>query len=804
MKVSLSWLSEYVSIELDAYDLADALTMSGLEVESITDRYNYLSNVRVGRIIDIDAHPKTDKLSCCRVDIGDRNLSIVCGAPNLKKDMLVPDALPGTTLPGGVAISQNVIRGVSSEGMLCSEAELNLGTDRGGIMTLDPSFKAGETLARALSLSDFVFEIGLTPNRPDCLSIIGIAREVAAIQKAKIKVPDVVLPETRNRIADMTSVTIQAPALCPRYAAGLIENITVGTSPFWLQDRLISIGLRPINNIVDVTNYVMMEQGQPLHAFDFDRLAGNRIVVRRAGEGEVFATLDEKERRLTSDMLMICDAEKPVAVAGVMGGLNSEIDPKTRNVLIESAYFNPITIRKTSKFLGLNTDASHRFSRGVDPAGTVAALKRAAQLMVEVSGGRLVGGFIDEHPNPVPKKTIRLTATATNNLLGTHFSSDEIKSLLTRIEFPVENKTGDELVVVPPSYRVDIERPEDLMEEVARLSGYQNIPTTFPLISAAAGSLAKQLTLRNRLKEIMTGFGFTETINYSFMNKNSCDRLAFDPADARRAMLDILNPLTEDQTVMRTTLVPGLLETMHRNMAQQNRNLKCFEIGKIFLSKGRDLLPEEFEMMAGLWTGTRRPHTWHGEDAECDFYDIKGLIEGLLTALGIDDVSFRRPAGSDLSYTRPGFTACTFVGNRQLGMIGEINTTVLDLFDLKQNAFIFELDLAELSACVPSARAYKPIAKFPAIARDLTVIIDKKIAAGDLARQIHDLEEDLVESIILFAVYDKEPIPAGKKSISIRITYRSATETLEDNRVNLIHRSISERVIKKFDAMLPA
>lgn len=803
MKVSFSWLSAYGPIEMETFALADALTMTGLEVEAVADRYAYLKNVRVGRIVAIEAHPDADNLSCCQVDIGNRRLSIVCGAPNIENDLVVPTALPGTILPGGPTITQSVIRGVPSEGMLCSEAELNLGLDKSGLMILDPALKIGEPLAEALRLSDMVFEIGLTPNRSDCLSITGVAREIAAIQKTKIKLPEVTLPETKGHIFDLTSVMIQAPTLCPRYDAGLLRQVVVGPSPFWLQDRLNSIGVRPINNIVDITNFVMLELGQPLHAFDFDRLAGGRIVVRRAVEGEVFVTLDQKDHRLSSDMLMICDADKPVAVAGIMGGLNSEIEATTQNVLIESAYFDPVTIRKTSKKLGLNTDASFRFARGVDPAGTMQALKRAAQLMTATGGGQLVGGLIDEHPRPASDRRIPLTTAAVNRLLGTCFNTDEIQSLLEAVEFSVDRKKDPELVVVPPSFRVDVERPEDLMEEVARLSGYQNIPTTFPLISAAAGPPLGPLTLRNRIKHLLTGFGFTEAINYSFTNRNYCDRLKLGPDEPRRAMLDILNPLSEEQTVMRTSLIPGLLETMHRNLAQQNRNLKCFEIGKIFLSKGQDHLPEEFEMAAGLWTGSRRPPSWLVDDVECDFYDIKGIVEGLLRALGVAEFDFRRPRGMDCSYTRPGYSARIFAGKRPLGLVGRIDAVVLHHFDLKQNGFIFELDLAELSACVPAGRTYQPIAKFPATARDLTLIIDKKIAAGDLIRCIKDQEEDLVESIRLLAVYDKKPIPAGKKSISIRITYRSVAETLEDERVNVLHRAITERILEEFDATLP-
>ena len=408
MKASISWLNDYTSINMDVQPLANALTMAGLEVESVTDRFDYLNQVVVGRIIEVKPHPNADKLKLVEVDVGNQTLAIVCGAPNIANDILAPVALPGTVFPNGFTLEKSIIRNVESEGMLCSEAELGLGADKSGIMVLKSSLKIGEKLSKALKLSDAVIEIDLTPNRPDCLSMIGIAREIGAIQKTKLKYPDMSLSDSGNDIAGLTSVTIQAPDHCPRYTARLLTDITVGPSPFWLADRLMSVGMKPINNIVDITNFVMMETGQPLHAFDYDRLAENRIVVRKANEGELFTTLDMNERKLTSDMLMICDGEKPVAVGGVMGGLNSEIEETTTRVLIESAYFNPVSTRKTSKKLGLNTEASHRFERGIDPEGTVSALNRAAMLMVKIGGGKLIDGIIDEYPKKILPKTITL------------------------------------------------------------------------------------------------------------------------------------------------------------------------------------------------------------------------------------------------------------------------------------------------------------------------------------------------------------------------------------------------------------
>jgi len=631
MKVSLSWLKDYIDIQMDAADLADALTMAGLEVESVSNRYAYLQTVFVGRVAEVRPHPNADKLTICRVETGDRSRTVVCGAPNVSEGMRAPVALPGTVLPDGTRLEKSVIRGEKSDGMLCSEMELGLGIDSSGIMALDPSLKVGDHLAEALGLEDTVFELDLTPNRPDCLSVIGIAREIAAIQNTPLKYPDYSVTDKKDMISTLTSVTIEAPDHCPRYSARLVENIVVKPSPFWMQDRLLSVGLRPINNIVDITNYVLMETGQPLHAFDFDQLAQNRIVVKTAADGDRFVTLDQKERQLNSRMLMICDGEKQVAVGGVMGGLNSEIEDTTRRVLIEGAYFNPVSIRKTSKTLGLSTDASHRFERGVDPEGTDRAVNRAAKLMVEFGEGTLIEGIIDEYPRPRKIKSVSLSTGRTHRLLGIHPDGREIKKLLESIEFKVEKITsanGDQqLIVVPPSFRVDITRPEDLMEEVARLAGYNNIPITFPAMPSEARPPNRRLELRNRLKNLMAGFGFTEVITYSFVAEASCDRLRLKAEDPRRNLIHILNPLSEDQAVMRTSLATGLIETAVYNTAQQVKNLKLFEIGKIFIKTESQELPWEPEFLAALWTGSRHNSSWHGREIPCDFYDIKGIAE---------------------------------------------------------------------------------------------------------------------------------------------------------------------------------
>ena len=804
MKVSLSWLKEYVPIHMAVSDLAEALTMAGLEVEAVEDRYAHLETVVVGRVVEVLPHPNADRLKLCRVDGGNGIVPVVCGAPNVATGLNVPLARVGTRLPDGTLLAKTVIRGETSEGMLCSQIELGLGLDGSGLMVLDGDFQAGISIKAALNLSDTTLEIGLTPNRPDCLSMMGVVREIAAIQGVNINPPVFSLPDVAGDIGMITSVTIDAPDHCPRYAARLLEGITVAPSPYWLQDRLRSVGVRPINNLVDVTNFVMLETGQPLHAFDFDHLAGHRIVVRTAAQGEPFTTLDQKARRLSDQMLMICDGEKPIALGGVMGGLNSEIEDTTTRVLIESACFDPVSIRKTSKALGLNTDASHRFERGVDPDGTLFALNRAAGLMAELGQGRLVGGVIDEDFRTSGPLALSLSVRATNNLLGTDLDRDRMATLLESIEFKVQADGEDGLHVQVPSFRVDVTRPQDLMEEVARLSGYNQIPTTFPTLPAQGTTPSLMMVRRNQIRDILSGFGFSEAINYSFIGPDSCDRIQLGADDPRRRHVALLNPISEEQSVMRTTLVPGILEAAQRNISRQQNSLRLFEVGKVFLPQPDALLPLEKEMLVGLWTGPRLRAAWHTLEKACDFFDIKGTVEGLALALGITALSFTALPDDQCCYTRAGQTAQILHGRQMLGIVGEVDAAVVNNYSLKQAAYIFELDLEMIGQLDLDFKQMAPIPRFPSTARDITVIVDREIESGRLLDTVAQFGEKLVEELYLFDVFAGDPIPAGKKSVSFRVVYRSAERTLEDETVNEIHHHLTHRLITEFGAALPA
>ncbi|MCX5837172.1 MAG: phenylalanine--tRNA ligase subunit beta, partial [Deltaproteobacteria bacterium] len=566
MQVSLKWLKDYVDVDMPPEDLAERLTMTGLEVDSLRRIEPAFSGVRVARIISLRPHPQADQLSLCEVATGDAIYPVVCGATNIRVGDIVPLAQVGATLPGGDVIRSARIRGEVSEGMLCSEEELGIGGDAAGIMILPSDLPLGKELADALDLYDTVLDIGVTPNRSDCLSMVGVAREVAAVTGKDLRYPPSVVAENDEEIRGITSVSIEDPDLCPRYTARVIQNVRIGPSPFWMRRRLEAVGLRSINNIVDVTNFVMMELGQPLHAFDFRFLEEGRIVVRRSRAGEIFVSLDEKERVLRADTLMICDGVKPVAIGGVMGGLNSEIQDDTETILLESAYFNPLSIRRTSRALAMGTDAAFRFERGIDPEGVIRALDRAAGLMAELSGGTVCRGVIDQYPEMVATaKDIPLRLDRIRDILGVAVEEAVVVRILGNLKMTVEPAGEGIFRVTPPTCRVDIAREIDLIEEIARVHGYDRVPATLPAVSVVAGAADGKNTVEARVREIMTGAGYQEVINYSFVSADAVDQLGLLETDERRLQVQIRNPLTEEQAVMRTTLVQSLLSNVRRN-----------------------------------------------------------------------------------------------------------------------------------------------------------------------------------------------------------------------------------------------
>ncbi len=795
MKATFDWLKEYVDLDIDPKDLAESLTMRGIEVEGLSRKYDQLDSIIVGKIVEVTPHPHAERLLLCKVYTGGDTYPVVCGAKNVAVGNMVPLATPGTILPNRTKIEEASIRGVESWGMLCSEQELGLGDDGSGIMILPSHAKSGDSIVSALDIDDYIFEFSITPNRPDCLSIIGIAREAAAILDKSVKYPAVSFEESSTNIEDLASVIVDDNRLCPRYSARLLSNVTIKPSPFWMRDRLLSVGIRPINNVVDVTNYVLMEYGQPLHAFDLERLAQNRILVRKAKDGEILNTLDGQERILTGDMLVIADASRPVALAGIMGGLDSEIKDDTSTVLIESAYFDPVCIRRTSRMLGLRTESSNRFEKGVDPEGVILALNRAAQLMAEVSGGEIARGKIDVYPRPFPKREVTLRVDWANKVLDTALGADDIRRHLAKIEILCKGSDGDQLTFIAPPHRPDLTEEIDLIEEVARLHGYDNILVASPNAPMTAPKKDGFHQLTACIKDLLIGSGYQEVITYSFISKRSLDNLRLPSDDFRTRYASIRNPLSEEQSVMRTTLLPGLLETMRYNIYHDNYDLKIFELGKVFIDQGVDILPQEISMLSGLITGLRQSFSWYSSMNKVDFFDVKGHVEVLTEKLGMKGVRFVR---KDCPPFLQKNAFCQIVVNEEaIGVVGEVEPDVLAAYDLDKPAFVFDLNVDPMAKDFSTERVYRPLPKYPAVARDLALVVDEDFEYGDILETIQSLQMRYVEDVQIFDIYKGKQIGSGKKGLTLRITYRSADGTLEDRQVNELHEEITSRLSER-------
>lgn len=797
-------MREYIDTDLDPARLADHLTMLGLEVDACVPCYPELTGVVVARIEAVWPHPNADKLVLCDVNAGQELKRVVCGAPNARAGLVTALALPGAVLPGGFTIKPAKIRGEQSCGMLCSAKELGITEDQAGIMELAPDLQPGQPLSQALGLVDTMIEVDLTPNRPDCASVLGIAREIGGVVGKRIRPPVEAAPVLSGEHLPF-SVEVEFSADCPRYAARLIKNIKIGPSPWWLQQRLLAVGMRPISNIVDITNFVMLEYGQPLHAFDFNKLAGGRIVVRRARSGESLATLDGTEHQLDSQMLMICDAERPVAVAGIMGGANSEVDAQTTDILLESACFAAIGIRRTAGRLNMSTEASYRFERGVDPQGVVKAMERAVQLMAALAGGEIVAGGVDYCDGVVAPSPIILRGTRTSSLLGMELGLDRIAGALSGIEIAVERIDDDTLRVTPPSFRVDLEREIDLIEEVARVVGYNLLPTTLPQVPMIFSEPDALRELRKKVAQTLTALGFYEAINYSFVAPQHCDLLGLAADDARRQAVHLLNPLAEDQSVLRTTLLPGLLENLRRNVNHQNHDVRLFEVGKVFYSQG-SLQPSEPFRLAAVVSGRRNPGApvLHAGEPPADIFDVKGVVAQILDSLRLGAAITCRAdvAGQELPFAEPGTVFAVRGGEKTVGWCGAFTQKTLKGFGVKQQAFFVDLDLAALSDFPPQAKTFAALPKFPFVKWDMALIVPEGVAAGEMLSAIHDCGEKLIEQAEIFDVFQGKNIGSGKKSVAISITYRALDRTLDDEIVGKVHQKIIEMMISRFNGQL--
>jgi len=794
VKLPLKWLKDYTDINADPKEFADALTMSGSKVEGIEIPGEEIDKVVVGRILSIEKHPDADRLQVAMVDIGTGNIQIVTGATNIKVNDLIPVALDGSSLPGGKRIKRGKLRGVESNGMMCSIAELGLTKDdypnavEDGIFILEGNPVPGTDIKEVLGLNDAIIDFEITSNRPDCFSIIGLARESAATFKTDFRIPEVNVKELGEPAEGQVSVEIQAPDLCYRYAARIVKDVRIGPSPEWMQERLRACGVRAINNIVDITNYVMLEYGQPMHAFDMEYLKGNKIIVRRANDGEVIQTLDGQDRELDSSMLVIADAERPVAVAGVMGGANSEILPGTKTILFESATFNGISVRLTSKKLGLRTESSSRFEKGLDPENALAALNRAAQLVEELGAGTVCKGVIDCYPENKERKVIPFRPERINALLGTDISRNEMKEIFRRLEIEVDEKAG---TVIAPTFRPDLECEADLAEEVARFYGYNNIKAT--LLEGKAATIGTR-TGKQKLEEIirrtMLSCGLSEIYTYSFTSPKVFDKMNL-PADSElRKTVVIQNPLGEDFSIMRTTTIPDMLSVLATNYSRRIDEARLFEVSYVYIPKSLPLTELPLE----------KPVLTLGMYGNVDFYDMTGVIEELMDVLGIKRYEFE-PVRDNPSF-HPGRTAKLLIKGKEAGIAGEIHPDVAEKFGAAKRSYLGMIDIDILVSAASTKVEYKPLPKFPAVIRDIALLVDDKVLVKQIEKKIAASAGNILESIKLFDVYKGKQVPEGKKSVAYSVTFRAADRTLTDEEVNRAMDGIIKALSEDLGAQL--
>lgn len=774
MRVPLSWLRELVPVEASPEDLAERLSLGGLAVEEVLRTGAGIDGVVVGEVVSVRDHPDADNLVLVVVDTGSGRRDIVCGARNFSAGDRVPVAAPGAKLPGGTEIGRRTVRGQTSDGMLCSARELELSDDHSGILVLAADAPLGADVRTALGLDDVVLHLDVTPNRPDALSIVGVAREVAALYGLPLAVPEPSVPETGPDVSTLAAVRIEDPRGCARYLARVVTGVRVGPSPWWMRRRLFACGMRPISNVVDVTNYVLLERGHPLHAFDLARLAGRQIVVRRPRRGEVVTTLDGVRRALDRTDVVICDAERPVAVAGVMGGADSEVGDDSTDLLLESAWFDPIRVLRTARRLGLRTEASVRFERGADPEAVPTAAARAAALFAEVCGGTVARGAVDVHPRPAKRRRITLRTARANAFLGTDATAEQMSGWLSALGCSVQAGRGS-LRVEPPTFRPDLLAEEDLFEEIARLYGYGRVPATLPPVRQVGG-LTRSQSVRRLARRALLGAGLSEATTLSLVTPALADRLGVPPGHSLRSAIRLANPVSEEEAVLRPSLVWGLLLAAQRNAARGASSIALFEIGATFVPREGDAPAEPLE--AAWVLAGEMPQGWSSAGRPYDFFDSKGIAEALLRAIGVTNIE-TSPGIAEPAGMHPGRAATLAAGETPVGHVAELHPRTAAALDLPGRVALGALDLG---AAIAAAREFlpRPLPRFPAVLRDLAVIVPEDTPAAEVERRIRSSGGDLLESFRLFDLYRGEPIPPGCKSLAFSLTIRHPERTLTD------------------------
>ena len=809
MKASLQWMNEYVPLDLNrpAQELADELTQAGIPVEEVLSMDPGLKKIYTGKIVEITKHPDADKLQVCQVqclseDGEEITKQIVTAATNVAVGQIVPVAYHKSRLADGTEIKKGKLRGVVSEGMFCSVAEFGISSDlvrpeeAQGIYIFPEGTPIGLDIKEALMLNDTVYEFELTANRADCFSMVGLSREFGIMTNQKALFPVIMVNENGESIEGKASVAIEAHNLCTRFTSRLVTNVTIEPSPLWMQNRLRNSGIRPINNVVDVTNYVMLELGQPMHAYDYDCVADHTLIARCAKAGETLTTLDGNERELNESMLIIADTKGPIGVAGVMGGLTSEVTDKTTNVLFEAAVFNGPSIRRTSKALGMRSEASGRFERGVNHKYTAYAIDRAAQLLQQICPSCKVSvGVIDVYPEPVEQRTVTFTAEQINDYLGTSIEKDRMIDILTKLEFGI-TESGDTIEALVPTWRDDVTVMPDIAEEVARIVSYDNIAPTIPVAILSSGGMTPKKALTKDVTHYLAHAGLSQIITFSFMHKDGLTNMMLPEGDSRYTAIPILNPISEEFPYMRTTLVPAVIEAAKRNIAQQNKDLWLFETANVYEPKELPLteVPHERPMACGIMMGKVTEAAWNQVQRDTDFYDVKGVVDGLLAKLGLTQFDIQ---SSSESYYHPGVSAHYTVNGVTIANYGELHPQVVKNFDLSGKVYMFEIDLeAVLSITVPPFR-YQSFSKFPGTSRDLAIVAPVSVTSGEIVALIKEHGGEYLESVSIFDVYEGEHIEAGYRSLAYNLQFRSMEGTLNDEDIDGAIQAIIDALATK-------
>ncbi|MDQ0430531.1 phenylalanyl-tRNA synthetase beta chain [Planomicrobium stackebrandtii] len=786
MLVSINWLKDYVNTQqLPPAELGEKITRSGIEVDAVIDRSHGMTNIVVGYVESCVKHPEADKLSICQVNVGEETTQIICGAPNIAAGQKVIVARPGAKLPGDIKIKKAKLRGEESHGMICSLQELGIEGKlvpkayAEGIYVLPEDAETGSDVLTNFDLNDTVLELGLTPNRADAMSMIGVAYEVGAILSEEVKLPEISYKEASDTAASMLTLNVDAPEANPLYVAKVVRNIKVQESPMWLQQRLMSAGVRPHNNVVDVTNYILMEYGQPLHAFDYDLLETGNITVRHAKEGEMITTLDDAERKLSGHQLVITNGEKPVAIAGVMGGADSEVSEATTTVVIESAYFESGSVRQTSKDHGLRSDASSRYEKGVDPNRVIPAAERAAQLLSELAGGEVLAGSVVFDELNKEEKIVKVSPDFINSRLGMKISFEDMWDILNRLKFNTEAANG-QLVISVPTRRQDIQIPEDVIEEIARLYGYDEIPATLPEAETTPGGLTPYQAKRRIVRSLLEGAGLLQATTYSLTSEKSAKQFALEETETTR----LLMPMSEERSILRQSLLPHLLESVTYNTARRMDSVALYETGSVFL-KGDDELLNEQEHLAVAITGLWLDNSWQGEKKPVDFFVLKGIVETLGTKLGVQ-LTFERGQMDDL---HPGRTAFIMLDGHRIGVIGQLHPSEQKERDLKTTV-VMELNLALLLNIETAALLYTPVPRYPSMSRDVALVLSKIVEAGTIETVIRNAGGKLLKDVRVFDLYEGDKMEEGKKSVAFSLTYFDPEKTLTDEEVINAHEKV--------------